>query len=130
LASVTETPVTALVVDDAEDMRLLLRRVLERADIHVVGEAVDGPDALRVVAELGPPPVDTVIVLDNMMPGLTGLEVAEQLLRDDPGLRIVLFTAFLSDEVATKAKAIGICESVSKSELFDLPPMIRNVANR
>lgn len=119
-----EPQLTALIVDDAEDMRLLLRRVLERADIKVVGEAVDGTDALRAIAELGPSPVDTVIVLDNMMPGLSGLEVAEQVLRDDPGLRIVLFTAYLSDEVAARARALGIKASVSKSDLFDLPTLL------
>ncbi|HVV37548.1 MAG TPA: response regulator transcription factor [Acidimicrobiales bacterium] len=120
--------VSALIVDDAEDMRLLLRRVLERADITIVGEAVDGLDALRAVAELGPPPVPTVIVLDNMMPNLNGLEAAEQLLRDDPTLRIVLFTAYLSDEVSQRAAELGIRAAVSKSDLFNLAPLILDVA--
>ncbi len=119
---------SALIVDDAEDMRLLLRRVLERADITIVGEAVDGLDALRAVAELGPPPVPTVIVLDNMMPNLNGLEAAEQLLRDDPTLRIVLFTAYLSDEVSQRAAELGIRAAVSKSDLFNLAPLILDVA--
>jgi CheY-like chemotaxis protein len=123
-------PITSLIVDDADDMRLLLRRVLERGGIGVIGEAVDGPDALRAVAELGPPPVDTVIILDNMMPGLTGLEVAERLLLDDPQLRIVLFTAYLSDEVATRAREIGVRASVSKTDLFDLPALLADVAKK
>jgi len=110
-------------------MRLLLRRVFERAEIAVVGEAVDGLDALRVINELGPPPVRAVIVLDNMMPGLTGLEAAEQMLRNDPALRIVLFTAFLSDEVSQRAKEIGIRVAVSKSDLFNLAPIIVEVAS-
>jgi CheY-like chemotaxis protein len=120
--------VNAVIVDDADDMRLLLRRVFESAEIAVVGEAVDGRDALRVVGELGPPPVRAVVVLDNMMPGLTGLEAAEQMLRDDPALRIVLFTAFLSDEVSQRAKEIGIRAAVSKSDLFSLAPIIVEVA--
>jgi CheY-like chemotaxis protein len=121
-------PVTALIVDDADDMRLLLRRVLERADIAVVGEAVDGVDALRAVAELGAAPVGTVIILDNMMPGLSGLEVAEQILQDDPTLRIVLFTAFLSDEVAARADEIGIRACVSKTDVLRLAPLVAEIA--
>jgi len=121
--------VNVVIVDDADDMRLLLRRVFERAEIAVVGEAVDGLDALRVIKELGPPPVRAVIVLDNMMPGLTGLEAAEQMLRNDPALRIVLFTAFLSDEVSQRAKEIGIRVAVSKSDLFNLAPIIVEVAS-
>jgi NarL family two-component system response regulator LiaR len=125
---VADPQITAVIVDDAEDMRLLLRRVLERADIAIVGEAVDGRDALRVVTELGPPPLDAVIVLDNMMPELTGLEAAELMLKDDPDLKIVIFTAFLSDEVAAHAQQLGVRACVSKTDLFDLPPLLIDLA--
>ena len=56
------------------------RAVLEPTDIEVAGEAADGPEALITLRALEPPPVPTVILLDNRMPGSTGLEVAA-----DPG---------------------------------------------
>jgi CheY-like chemotaxis protein len=88
--------VTALIVDDDADMRLLLRGFLTRAGLQVVEEAVDGPEALEVFARLDPPPVPTVIVLDNRMPTMSGLDVAELVLERLPGQRIVLFSACLA----------------------------------
>jgi YesN/AraC family two-component response regulator len=73
---------TILIVDDELDIRKLIRVVIEvaNAGFTVVGEAVDGPDALRVWHDLNGPPVPDVIILDNRMPQLTGLEVARQIL--------------------------------------------------
>ena len=90
-------PTTILVVDDDADMRFLARSVLEGSGIEVAGEAADGPEALAKLGELDPPPVPTVVLLDNQMPGLSGLEVAEQILRDRPEQLIVLFSAYLDE---------------------------------
>ncbi|MCU1594482.1 MAG: response regulator, partial [Frankiales bacterium] len=66
------SPVTILVVDDAPDMRFLATHILEAAGIEVVAEAVDGHDAIEKFRALNPPPIPTVILLDNQMPKLTG----------------------------------------------------------
>ncbi|MCT2535624.1 response regulator transcription factor [Aquibacillus koreensis] len=64
-----------LVVDDEEVLRMLLMDTLEDEG-HDVLEAIDGRHALKLLEENGD--IDLVI-LDNMMPGLTGIEVAKQL---------------------------------------------------
>jgi CheY-like chemotaxis protein len=119
--------VTVLVVDDAPDMRFLARAVLESSGLTVVSEAADGPEALERVRDLDPPPVPTVILLDNMMPGLTGLEVAERVLADMPDQLIVLFSAYLSDEVAAEAARLGVTACVSKVDVSNLGEIIRKI---
>jgi len=113
------------VVDDEQDMRFLARAVLERAGLDVIEEAVDGPQALERFYILDPPPVPTVVVLDNRMPGLTGLQVAERMLAHSPGQVIILFSAFLDRAVEEAARSIGVAACVSKSELRRLPEIIR-----
>ena len=75
---------TVLVADDEPDMRELARVFLEMDGFEVVGEAVDGAQALARFVELDPPPVPSVVLLDNRMPVLTGLEAAEQILSTHP----------------------------------------------
>ena len=115
---------TVLVVDDDPDVRLLVRAWLERGGFNVVEEAADGLQALHQFDALNPPPVPSVVLLDNRMPGLTGLEVAEQMLSRHPEQVIVLFSAYLDIEIQAKARAIGISACVSKSEASRLPDII------
>ena len=63
---------SVFVVDDEEEMRMLARVFLERGGFNVVDEAADGPEALERFDVLDPPPVPSVVLLDNRMPGLTG----------------------------------------------------------
>ena len=122
-------PTTILVVDDDADMRFLARTVLEMSGIDVAGEAADGPEALAKLAELDPPPVPTVVLLDNQMPGPSGLEVAEQMLRDHPDQLIVLFSAFLDDDIVARATEVGVTSCVSKGDAMELPRLVTDVVH-
>ncbi len=115
---------TVLVVDDEEDMRLMIRMFLERAGFDVVEEAVDGPEALDAYERLNPPPVPTVIVLDNRMPSLSGIEVAREVLRRMPDQRIVLFSAHLTPEVEREAAGLGVNACVAKTEVHRLAEVV------
>lgn len=109
----------ALIVDDDEDMRFLLRAVIERANegLQVAGEAGDGVEAIDRWRAIEP----DVIVIDHRMPGATGLEVAAQILAERPDQSIILFSAYLDDDVITSASAIGIRECISKDRYDDIP---------
>jgi two-component system chemotaxis response regulator CheY len=119
--------VTILVVDDDPDMRFLARAVLERAGIEIAAEAADGREALAKLSELEPPPVPTVVVLDNQMPGQTGLEVAEQILSDIPDQLIVLFSAYLNDDIVAQAERLGVTQCVSKNDALELAEIIEDM---
>jgi CheY-like chemotaxis protein len=111
------------------DMRMLVRVVIEMANhgLSIVGEASDGDEALRVWRDLDGPPIPDVVILDNRMPGLTGIEVAQQILAERPGQLIVLYSAFLDDEVRAQADEVGIATCVSKEDLDRLPGVIQEL---
>jgi DNA-binding response OmpR family regulator len=77
------------VVDDDADIRMLVVRRLERAG-HVVSQAADGESALAVIRAERP----DLVVLDWMMPGLTGIEVLDRIRADDPERpKVLMLTA-------------------------------------
>ena len=111
--------ITTLIVDDETDIRTLIRLVLETADngLQVVGEAGDGADALRQWRHDAP----AIVVLDNRMPGLSGIEVAEQILKEKPEQRIILFSAHLDSDTQKEAQQIGIRRCLDKTQITRLP---------
>jgi DNA-binding NarL/FixJ family response regulator len=66
---------TLLIVDDHAEFRASARALLQAEGFDVIGEAADGAEALRAVADLQP----EIVVLDIQLPGLDGIEVAERL---------------------------------------------------
>ncbi len=91
---------TLLIADDEPDLRLLLRTTLEDPDYRIL-EASDGESALQLVRYERP----DVVILDRMMPKMSGLEVAQAILAD-PATRhipLILLTA-LEQPVAGDAK--------------------------
>ena len=116
-----------LIVDDDEDMRILVRSAIERAneDLEVVGEAANGAQAIEQWRTTNP----DVIVLDYRLPDMTGLEVAEAILSQQPEQAIVVFTAFAAAIPARTASAIGIRAVMDKRELRAVPDAIRRHAS-
>ena len=114
-----------LIVDDEFDMRLLLRTVLQKAEgFEVVGEAFDGASAIEATRELKP----ELLVLDYRMTDCTGMEVARTILEEHPGLPILLFSAFVTEEVQSDAAEAGISACLSKERLFELPARLAELA--
>lgn len=122
----TRQPATVLLVDDEPDIRELARLFLEMGGLEV-SEASDGSQALERYAELNPPPQPSVVVLDNRMPGLSGVEVAEKMLSIYPDQLIVLFSAFLDRATQDAAHAVGVTACVSKTDIKRLPEIIRGL---
>ena len=117
---------SALIVDDEDDVRFLLRQIIEAANhgLTVAGEAASGEEALQQWESSRP----EVIVLDNRMPGVSGLEVAEQILRDHPEQSIILFSAQLDRETVDRATQLGVRACLVKNDYFQIPDAIRRYA--
>lgn len=108
-------------------MRFLVRTVIETANngLSVSGEAADGASAIEQWRADRP----EVIVLDQRMPGLTGLEVAERILAEYPEQRIILFSAYLEPDTVAEATRVGIHLCLPKSEYSRLPEVLWGLAS-
>jgi DNA-binding NarL/FixJ family response regulator len=121
VATVKGSPVRTLIVDDSDDMRSLVRLLVDLTEgANVVAEAVDGAGAIARWRELRP----DVIVLDQRLPDRSGLDVAEAILGEDPSANILIFSAFLDDRALARAEALGVRECVPKDQVRRLPELI------
>jgi DNA-binding NarL/FixJ family response regulator len=116
----------ALLVDDEPDVRLLLRKMIEAENdgLFVVGEASDGHEALDAMDRLNP----SVIVIDERMPAMSGMEAAAIIIARRPGQPIVLCTAHLDDELLERAAAVGIASCVPKRDMATIPLLLKDLA--
>ena len=109
-----------LVVDDHPVVRDGLALVLgTQPDFEVVGEASDGAQAVAKACELRP----DVILLDLEMPGVDGLSALHQFRQKAPDVRVIVFTAFDTDERIIKAVQAGakgyLLKGAPRAELFE-----------
>jgi CheY-like chemotaxis protein len=81
--------IDVVVADDESDIRLLLKLQLRQAGINVIGEAADGVEAVELCESVRP----HVIVLDLLMPRMTGFEAIPLLHERCPDTRIVAYSA-------------------------------------
>lgn len=102
---------TVLIVEDEAPLLTLLRYNLEKQGFRV-DEAADGQEALLRVAEARP----DVMLLDWMLPALSGIEVCRQLRRraDTRDLPIIMVTARTEDQDAVRALDIGADDYIAK----------------
>jgi DNA-binding NarL/FixJ family response regulator len=126
LARMASVEIGALLVDDEPDVRLLLRKMIEAENdgLFVAGEASDGHEALDAMDRLNP----SVIVMDERMPAMSGMEAAAIIIARRPGQPIVLCTAHLDDELRQRAIAVGIASCVPKRDMAIIPLLLKDLA--
>jgi len=117
-------PTTVLIVDDEEVIRELARHVLERAGLTVLDEAENGVVALERYRRHDPPTKPLVVLMDNRMPGPSGLEVAAEILEAFPSQIVVLFSAHLDPNIRAEAAGLGVSACVSKQDVTKLPGIL------
>jgi len=104
--------VRILVVDDYEPWRRWVCSELRKRQIHVVGEASDGLEALRKAQALEP----TVILLDIGLPELNGIEAATRIRQSAPAAKIIFLTREDDADVVKHALSTGAKGYVLKEE--------------
>jgi len=119
--------IRVLIADDHNVVRSGLRALLETEDgIEVVGEASDGMEAVARARALNP----DVLLLDLVMPRMTGIEAIEAIKAENLDMRILVLTSFSDDDkvfAAIKAGALGYLLKDSSTQ--ELIQAIRDVYN-
>ena len=114
---------TVLIVDDAEFMRAMLKEILEEMGLTVVGEAVDGEQAVRLHRELRP----DLIALDLTMPRLDGVGALRQIIAAEPAANVIMISALGQKLKVLEAIKSGARDFVVKP--FD-PDRVRETVER
>lgn len=106
-----------LLVDDHKVVVEGIRRLLEEyPEFKIIGQAVDGAEALVMTGQLKP----DIIVMDISMPNIDGIEAARRIRKDYPDIRIVIFTMYSDPEYIVALFKSGISAYVLKdSETSD-----------
>jgi DNA-binding NarL/FixJ family response regulator len=116
-----------LVADDQELLRRGFRMILEaEGDLHVVGEARDGNEAVDLARQLVP----DVVLMDIRMPGMDGIEATRRIVAATPQVRVLVLTTFDLDEYAFGALRAGASGFLLKDvRPADLVAAVRTVAS-
>lgn len=122
----TDRAIRVLLVDDHAMVRRGMRDFLDlHDDIEVVGEAIDGEEAVGRAAELRP----DVVVMDLMMPNLDGIEATERIKAEVADVEVIALTSFIEEARVVAAIEAGASGFLLKdAEADELAAAIRAAA--
>ena len=112
-----DNPPTVLVIDDDDDLRYSLKRVLSGRKYNVI-EAASGEEGLQMAEQHSP----QVILLDNRMGGMSGIEALQHLRGINPNAMIILMTAYGTTQTTIEAMKFGAFDYIMKP--FDLKKIL------
>jgi len=98
-----------LVIDDDDFIRGVLKSVLKKAG-YVVIDAPDGETGLQYVKKYDP----DLVLTDYKMPGISGLDVVQEVVRTNPGLPVIMLTAYGDVTLTIKAIQAGAYDFIEK----------------
>jgi NarL family two-component system response regulator LiaR len=118
--------ISILLVDDHSMVRQGVRAFLEaQPDLHIVGEAATGEEAVRLVHDQIP----DVVLMDLVLPGMNGIEATRQIKRISPRTQVVVLTSFYEDSNIFPALRAGATSYTLKDiRSTELVEIIRKAA--
>lgn len=99
-----------LIVDDASVVRMLIKKVLTQAGFEVVGEAVNGIDALTKYKELRP----DLVTMDITMPEADGIQATKDIIAFDSKAKVVMLSGIDQKEMLWQAIKAGAVSYIVK----------------
>lgn len=100
---------TILIIDDDDFIRGVLKSILKKAGYKVI-DAADGEKGLQFVKQFQP----DLVLTDYKMPGISGLEVLQEVVRKNPGLPVIMLTAYGDVALTIKAIQAGAYDFIEK----------------
>ncbi|MDP3450331.1 MAG: response regulator transcription factor, partial [Anaerolineaceae bacterium] len=118
-------PIRILIVDDHAMVRSGLRMFLMAFDdLDLVGEAVNGVEAVNLAAKLNP----DIILMDLIMPNMDGLHATQKIHKKFPRIKIIALTSFTESQLIDDAFKAGISGFLYKDATAnELANIIRNI---
>jgi DNA-binding NarL/FixJ family response regulator len=112
-----------LIVDDDMRFRRYVKELFSsEEDLHIIGEATNGKEAVAKAKELKP----TLVLMDISMPWMSGLDATRQLKKIIPKLAVIILTIHDLEGYREAAMARGACAYVLKKDMMEeLIPAIR-----
>lgn len=101
---------TVLICDDALFMRTMLGNILKQAGFEVVGEAENGHQAVERYRELKP----DLVTMDIVMPEKGGIDAVRDIVKDNPGAKILMCSAMGQQGLVVEAIQAGAKDFVVK----------------
>ena len=99
-----------LIVDDAAFMRMMIKDVLTKNGIEVIGEAENGAKAIEKFKELQP----TLTIMDITMPEIDGIQAVKEIKKIDPSARIIMCSAMGQQAMVIEAIQAGAKDFIVK----------------
>lgn len=104
--------VRVLIVDDTDHVREMLAQMLVLDGFEVAGKAAGGREAAGIVALAAP----DIVIMDYKMPGMDGITATKALHEIAPEVPVILYTAYLDDEIERRARDAGVSACIGKVE--------------
>ncbi|AHN21582.1 response regulator [Lysinibacillus sphaericus] len=114
---------TVLVVDDTLFMRVTISNMFTEWGYEVVGNAVNGKEAVELYRELQP----DLVTMDVTMPVMTGIAAVKRIIPEFPNAKIVMITALGQQKLIVEAIESGAKDFITKP--FE-PEKLRAVADQ
>ncbi|MBX3020624.1 MAG: response regulator [Bdellovibrionales bacterium] len=99
-----------VIVDDAPFIREVLRHIFVGPEFQVIGEARDGQEAVEICQRLRP----QVVLMDIVMPRMSGIEATMEILKELPETRVVACSTVDQNSMVLRALDAGCCNYVIK----------------
>ena len=117
--------ISVVLADDESSVRALLGITLSmQHHFRIVGEAADGGEAVSMVDESHP----DAVILDLMMPVMSGIDAIPEIRRCSPGTKIVVFSALSADQMENQAMSLGAHAYIEKTKFVtELPETIERL---
>jgi len=99
-----------LIVDDASVVRLMIKKVLNKGDFEIVGEAANGTEALTKYKDLRP----DVVTMDITMPEVDGIQATKDIMAFDENAKVVIMSGIDQKEMLWQAIKAGAVSYIVK----------------
>ena len=110
-----------LIVDDSDLLQIRLAKAIHKVDEYIkIYQAYSCKEAIELSAPLYP----DIIILDISLPDGSGIDLLKQFKNDDPGVMVLIFTNYPTDEFKSKCLEMGADQFFDKSSLTNLVSFI------